>query len=67
MGYNFLNAGPSADKKLKATNRVETFNEKIGNLSRKNVYEYDLSKYHLLMKNNKNRWSLFKRESRVIT
>ena len=31
------------------------------NLSLKNVYEYDLNKYHLLMKKNKNRWSLFKK------
>ena len=33
----------------------------MNNLSMKNVYDYDLSKYHLLLKNNRNRWSLFKR------
>ena len=33
----------------------------------KNVYDYDLNKYHMLMKNNRNRWSLFKREERIAT
>ena len=39
----------------------------MNNLSMKNVYDYDLNKYHMLMKNNRNRWSLFKREQRIVT